>query len=1688
LFAVINLGDNFYFYNFMIRKILIFAGLLLWTGSALFSQGHDIRAFGIAGETKQLQKTISPLEEAVKEAFQKYPTGAAHNIFIPNTVFRLPVSHRQNNPIDESKVSYLTLDNAITKEIVRNQSPTLSMIVPLPSGETIELELFKKNPFSEGALVRTSDGDEFPIDGGAYYRGIIKNDPGSVAGLAFQDGEIIGVVASHKHGQFNIAKLEDFPDVHAIYSDDIFPPDINVGCQDAIEIPDSFHQQEQADAGSIRNNHSNKCVKVYIETNRALFTNKGSVNNVINYVNGIFNNVSIIYQNEEINTEISEIFVWTTQDPYPTNVGNALPAFRNNRPNYNGDVAHLFLLNGSGGGVAYLNVLCTSSAYAVSNINASYNNFPNYSWTIMVVTHEMGHNLGSQHTQWCGWPGGAIDNCYTTEGNCGPGPAPTNGGTVMSYCHLTSAGINLLNGFGPLPGNRIRTRVGQVNCLDTGCGDVCQGFNATANIVPTSCGLGNGSFQLNITGGEAPFQVNIGSGFTMQTSFQNLAAGTYNVLVVDANSCEVQISVVIPTSTGLDMNATVNATSCGLDNGSINFNIVQSNGAVTLNLGFGATQNLSFNNLQPGNYTLNASDNNGCTFTQTYNIGTSSPLQVFETTYPTSCGLNNGAVFFSTFGGSGTGNVWIDLNYNNNWQSNTFWEGLAAGFYHASLVDDANCTTEVEFEITNSEEISVEIVTNSTSCGLNNGSAEFIISGGAGAPYFVDFLNGSGPSSQGFFGNLSPGTYQVQVTDNGNCSSSSSFTIFESETVNLQTTTVLPTCGFSNGSINATISQTASSFNLNGNQQQSGLFENLPSGVYTLTATSTSGCSQTVTIDLITESVIDTELSVVNAYCGGTGSISVSVVQSGQYFYNIGQGPQTGSQFTGLQAGSYSITISDVNGCLDVVNASIEGSDAVTITSTVNNTTCGQANGSFTVNPTGGTAPYSFAYQGLSSTQATVADLPAGVYTVTVTDATGCEAVSNITVQSSNPVSAGVNTNNTTCGQQNGVINVTTSSGVGPFLYAIGNNINSTGTFSNLSAGEYTILVTDAAGCSTSVQTNVAGSQPLLASVIVQSPQCNNQNGSVTISATPSSPGVIFNLNGTESVSNVFENLGPGSYSLIVENEAGCRFEDVINLSNQWTPPFVDFTVIRNGLAIEIVNSSLGSLNNYQWSFGDGGTSTEANPIHEYASMGLYQICLEITNPCGTVSGCRSLNVVQLSECRFVDSLALVDLNRATKGEEWIIQWDFDEPVNLWHGVHFDGNGCIEAIILPDNNLQGHLPISIGNLSSIKRLDLSQNFIADTIPNEIRYINSLIELNLSHNQLSGKLDPLLADLVNLNVLQLQNNRLTDTVPNNLNKIRNLVWLDLSTNEFTGIMPSNLTQLTKLEWLSLANNHLHGAIPGNIGNLKELRNLYLNNNQLNGSIPSQLVGLDSLKALWLQHNKFSALPDLSTKTGFEDSPTYGFRIEHNYFTFEDVLPNINLFEGQEYSFYAPQAKVFRDTLIIVRAGEHVELDIEVDKSVEGVIYDWYRTNVFKYSTDVSVLEITEFAPVDQGIYVANISHPLAPDLILETYPVRIELDQSTSTQELSGINSISILPNPIPAGGWLRLEIESLEKTQWSYQIMDMSGKTLQRSGVIETLQGTTVETIQAPQIPGAFLVLLQCNKTGSIKTLKLITY
>ena len=139
---------------------------------------------------------------------------------------------------------------------------------------------------------------------------------------------------------------------------------------------------------------------------------------------------------------------------------------------------------------------------AYSGINSSYNNVPTYSWSVMVVSHETGHNMGSSHTHNCSWNGDntAIDGCGPTagytEGSCPNAGLPAGGGTIMSYCHLIGGtGINLSFGFGPQPALRIRERVNAGSCL-LQCGTSCDAPTplTVTNLNATSATLNWGNY------------------------------------------------------------------------------------------------------------------------------------------------------------------------------------------------------------------------------------------------------------------------------------------------------------------------------------------------------------------------------------------------------------------------------------------------------------------------------------------------------------------------------------------------------------------------------------------------------------------------------------------------------------------------------------------------------------------------------------------------------------------------------------------------------------------------------------------------------------------------------------------------------------------------------------------------------------------------------------------------------------------------------------------------------------------------------------------------------------------------------------------------------------------------------------------------------------------------------------------
>lgn len=373
-----------------------------------------------------------------------------------------------------SKGLLLELDAAAIHALRSNSFDQVELTFPLPEGGTIQLELVRGRVFSPEFSVRLASkpGDPVSADMGLHYWGIVKDQPGTLACISIFEGEVMGMIQTDSDKYIVAALEKDLSKTHIVYRErDLkVPNSFDCGTDLLEEIESS---EEGSDDRSIG---PDNCVRMYMEADYTIFQNKGTVQNVINYVNGFFSQVALLYANESVNVVLHELKVWNIVDPYTGPSSNDyLNQFRTTLNGvFNGDLAHLVGFTG-GGGIAYLDVLCGGTyRVAYSGINTSYSNVPTYSWTVMVVAHEIGHNLGSKHTHACAWNGNntAIDGCGPAAGyNEGCNAAlPNGGGTIMSYCHLISGvGINFNLGFGPQPGDRMRSEVYNASCLNS-CG------------------------------------------------------------------------------------------------------------------------------------------------------------------------------------------------------------------------------------------------------------------------------------------------------------------------------------------------------------------------------------------------------------------------------------------------------------------------------------------------------------------------------------------------------------------------------------------------------------------------------------------------------------------------------------------------------------------------------------------------------------------------------------------------------------------------------------------------------------------------------------------------------------------------------------------------------------------------------------------------------------------------------------------------------------------------------------------------------------------------------------------------------------------------------------------------------------------------------------------------------------------
>lgn len=413
---------------------------------------------------------MGKVAERVQELNMMNQTFTKYQVFTKN----LDAEKKMKYERSATDATVLDLNSVELNRILAESPQYLSMKVPYMN-ENIEVQMYKQEVTTDSFYAIDESGNFLDYTPGVYYRGIVNGDYSSLVAVSFFENEVIGVISTDEKGNVVLGKSVDGKDFVS-YSDRNLLGENPFMCGvDDLELNQQVEKQinHQPELELDFMPNTENCVRIYYEIAYSPFVMKGkNVTLTLNWITGIQNNIGTLYDNDGVNMAISQVKIWTYQDPYTGAYGDNLYLFRDLVTDFDGDLGHL-VNQPSTTSVAFLDSLCTNYNYAYSGISMSYQQVPTYSWTIMAMTHEMGHSLGSPHTHACAWNGNntAIDGCGNQAGygeGCN-GPIPNGGGTIMSYCHLTSTGISLNKGFGEQPGQLIRTKVDSKPCLSSDC-------------------------------------------------------------------------------------------------------------------------------------------------------------------------------------------------------------------------------------------------------------------------------------------------------------------------------------------------------------------------------------------------------------------------------------------------------------------------------------------------------------------------------------------------------------------------------------------------------------------------------------------------------------------------------------------------------------------------------------------------------------------------------------------------------------------------------------------------------------------------------------------------------------------------------------------------------------------------------------------------------------------------------------------------------------------------------------------------------------------------------------------------------------------------------------------------------------------------------------------------------------------
>jgi large repetitive protein len=761
-----------------------------------------------------------------------------------------------------------------------------------------------------------------------------------------------------------------------------------------------------------------------------------------------------------------------------------------------------------------------------------------------------------------------------------------------------------------------------------------------------SCfGTSDGSIDMTTVGGAGPYTYSWtdGAGFTASTEdIGSVPAGTYTLTVTDDNGCVVDTIITLVEPVSLDQVITSptfasgdNISCFGFNDGSIDYTVSGGSPDYTYVWttvdGSGLTAGMEDQSgLTVGTYTVTVTDINGCVITT--NIILTEPTVLTQNisagTYPSgdniSCfGFNDGSIDYTVSGGSPDYTYeWSTIDGSGIVLTNEDQTGLIVGTYNVTATDINGC--EITTSITLIEPTPLVQTGNpfvypsgdNISCfGLSDGSIDYTVTGGS--PDY-DYSWSNGVITQDING-VQMGTYTVIVTDINGCVIDTTISLVEPAPLDqLSTLSVYPSGDniscfeFNDGSIDYVPSggspgytyvwsTTDGSGITQGQEDQT----NLTAGTYQVVMTDINGCQQTTTITLIEPTPLTIGLTP-SIYAGGfnlsgcapDGSIDATVGGgSPGYIYSWSPTSQVSEDITDLPAGTYTVTVTDINGCIITEEITLVQPPIVTVTTAVTSNYNGQqisctgfSDGSVTSSPNGGATPYTYQWTdelgvlGVLGVNQSLTGQPQGTYVVLVTDANGCTATEVITlvdppaIDASGVVSTNYNGQDVTCfGATDGAIDLTVNGGTPGYNY---NWVNQNGAFVSsmqdpigVGAGTYTVTITDLNGCVFTTDVVVTEPEPMNSEAVVitdyngQNVSCyESTDGGIQGNATGGTPGYsyIWTFGGTQvGTDQTVSNVGAGNYTVNISDLNGCLTTAVVTVT-QPSPLIANTTILSN--------------------------------------------------------------------------------------------------------------------------------------------------------------------------------------------------------------------------------------------------------------------------------------------------------------------------------------------------------------------------------------------------------------------------------------------------------------------------------------------------------------------------------------------